>query len=184
VDLLAIKLARPRPVCLEGGSLELLLRPLPEMEIQAAERDAMAQFPDPELAGELAQDEVMVRLLAAAGGASPDEVRGLFDRAELGMVFRSWSKIQVASMPPAKGLKAACDIEVHFSNEVRLDGFLAHQAASPAEFYGKALTELTLGQVAYFYAVRAAWEKVNVRGSDGSETMVSRSWLEKKRRDG
>lgn len=176
------KLAPPLPVYLPDGSL-LRLHPLPHARVERCWCDANLELralggePDVAAQGLLAAR----KLLAAAAGRDLAEELLV---PELLALWATWQRHQSACDPVLAGkevhLMGHLRRRVNDDPDVMRDGAMAYLAGKPDAYYGRALVDLTDGQVSYWQALANAFEEFHV----GDTKEPTKRWLNSDPREG
>ena len=93
---------------------------------------------------------------------------------ELNYLYDKWSKIQLDNIPPDK-FSDTVKREVILNPDTRFDAMNAYACDSSEAYYGLPVSDLTPGQLIYYYSLRAAYDEVYVN----NDKMVSKQWLMK-----
>lgn len=180
-DARQYKCPTPRSVAIGGRTFEV--RALSPLVLDDAREAARLQARGEAAAKWIGPMEV-VHLLARATGESTDTLHQLYPE-HLGLLLHAWHQAQSAATPDIDRLDAHIRLvmfgvydDPEFQDpDLILDGSVAHAAQSPADYYGRPMGELTLGQLAYYHLLRAAFHEIRVER--GATTKVSKRWLQR-----
>ena len=95
---------------------------------------------------------------------------------DIDAVFMSWIIFQNDITPDFDKLAKHCKWGVVCDCEISNDASLAYSCQSIYDFYGKNVSELTIGQIAYYMALRNAFHEMNVEA--GETKTYSKKYLE------
>lgn len=151
-------------------------RVLPLSEVEAADQAARALYSctvgdDGETFGEMRRQ---AEVLAAALGASPEDLLEGCVPAELALAYQRWEAIQIEAIPQAGELRAALKWAMHKDGARYFDGLAAYSAETADRYYGQPTADLTVGQLEYFLLLREAFRTEHVEGKD---KLISKEWL-------
>ena len=82
---------------------------------------------------------------------------GQLPEADVAALFAAWELVQDASNPDVEQLSAEAELQLIESRGFLIsDAQAAANSTSPADFYGRAVCDLTDGQLAYYLVLRRA----------------------------
>lgn len=177
MNLARYKTAPPIAVRLSG---ELIwLNPLPRLHLQQAEAAAAALFRARECkpVGPVYEMARQAHILASALGCPCENVLGELQPDDLHTLWVCWAVHQshVAFVDNPGAFREEVRKRVNDDVDVLRDGEAAYLAATPSDFYGKPVVDLTDAQVDYYTLARAAFTEFHL----GERTKeVSRAWLQ------
>jgi len=180
LDVRSIKLAQSQPRPWPGRDFEVQLRPLTHSKLQAAE--LVSQAYPPGGPREMTR-KALVLEQAMSEELDAEQLLELTTPAELTRLYQEWETVQAGSMPDVKRLKAWLEKGIHDISEVLFDAVAAYNSESPAGYYGKPTSELTVGQLAYFLLLQSTYAKYFVPDEKGNTTQVSKRWLERDKKE-
>ena len=162
----------PQPVEVDGFELH----PLPQSHFEQAARITFAWAQRVGASHWAMQLEMCLQLLARAAHVDVAGLRTLTVDEAVALV-QAWARAQSDSLPDPARLEAILRLGVVDDPLTKAEGAFAYHAPTAAEFYGLPLVDLTTGQLAYYWTLKACFREMNVE-KDGKR--YSRKWLEKK----
>lgn len=142
------------------------------MAIDRAEQTGLARA---EQAAPAARElAVAIAVLAAATG-NDEAAIGCLHGDEVVELLHAWRTVQQEHTPHVQALQAQLRLAVVSDAGVECDGAAAHATEHVTDYYGVPMTEITLGQLAYYMLLKLAYHEMHV---EAGGRKVSRRWLE------
>lgn len=170
MDVRRYKLASPSPATWPGG-LRIWFRPLPTVAVQTAALRA-ADAP-PRTAGLRRVAEVLAASITPQATAD-DLLTALLPR-QIYALAMDFIRAQDAAHAHWGRLGTWLRKSVNDMPEMIDDALMCWHAETAADYYGRALVDLTQAQVAWYMLARAAFKEFHV---DQPKKYAGRAWLE------
>lgn len=162
----------PQPEVVDGFPVH----PLPQPTFEQLLRQSSAWAVRTDAASWAAHLQVCCEVVARSTGITPEEARSL-SVPQIVALVQAWARVQRRSLPNASRLEPILRLKVVDDPFTQAEGAFAYHAPTAAEFYDRPLTELTTGQLLYYWTLRNCFREMHVE-PDGKR--YSRKWLEQK----
>lgn len=160
------------------GHGEVVINPISQHEISAAYEQTDYNLKDIARQNQQLYDiELKTEILSRATSERKDSLLGL-GYNQLSFIFNNWIELQNRSTPDIEKLAKHCKWGVVKDSEILEDGSLANSCKTIVDFYGKPVSKLTNGQLAYYICVKNAFYEMHIENEDKKYTQA---WLERHR---
>lgn len=163
MDVRIYKLATPVTAPWPGSAAVVRLHPVSQATAQAVEVTALDEPWGAARVARRAAARVAAALEPAAG---TEDVLRLTDPAGLAALYSWCLHAQRRATPDLAALREWLRKSVIDVPEVLEDGAVAWHSGGPADYYGRPVSELTLGQVAWYLCLKDAFGEFHVGGHD------------------